>query len=144
MTERADGDLARFAVEQTRLATELQRAKLFRPTKQGKVSISRIDGLECDGIVEVGLRVVEDHGNADELYGWLEFTGDAVTALGLEIQYDETPPRHANIVAWPPKGEEGQLLNKRQELARACRRKCLLDPPAKPGGLLPDVTCDDL
>ena len=142
MTARAEGDLARFAVEKTKLATEAQIASEFRPTKQERVSISRIDGLDCDDIVEVGLDVVERHAVASELHGWVEFTHDDVTALGLEIDYDEIPPRHANIVAWP--GGKGKRLWTRQRLAKACNRKCLLDPPAVPGGPLSKATCEDL
>ena len=106
------------------------------------MSISRIDDLDCGGIVEVGLAMVERHTVADELHGWVEFTHNAVTALGLEIDYDEMPPRHANIIAWPV--GKGKLLRTRRRLARACHRKCLLDPPALLGGPQVDVTCEDL
>ena len=106
------------------------------------MSISRIDGLDCNGIVEVGLDMVARHRVADELHGWVEFTHNAVTALGLEIDYDETPPRHANIIAWPD--GKGELLRIRRRLARACHQKCLLVPPAVLGGSQVDVRCEDL
>ena len=141
MTARVEGDLARFAVERNSLKTIAQRAKLFRPTKQGTVSISRIEGLDCHGIVEVGLDVVERHANATVLHGWVEFTQDAVEALGVGIDPDDDPPRHAHIVA---KGTEGEILNKRHEIAKVCHRKCLVDPPRPPGGSPSDVSCENI
>ena len=130
MTTRQQGELARFAVKANDIGnTDAQTAKrMFRPNKLGELSVSRIEGLDCNGIILEGQGVVEGRDDTDTLYGWIEVHEQVVQGQGLRIDYDEEPSRHANIVAW---GEiPGDRQQQRLELVRQCSRSPVkLDPP---------------
>ena len=126
MTVRGKGELARYAVEDRKVGTQARRTRNLRPDGRGQVSISRVDGLDTDGVFQEGLRVAQEHENSDELHGWMEFTKEAIEKPELRIQYDSEPPRHAHIVAWPEAA--GKRVHKQRLLARECHREARFAP----------------
>lgn len=72
-----------------------------------------------DGLTPPEARAhVAQHGRTDvQLYMWAEVRTGVVHHVQLAIEYDSTPPRHANIVGWPD--DRDQELSKRQELAES-------------------------
>ncbi len=126
MTVRKLGLLARFAVESGRFTDAGVKPKLFQPNRALKLSVFRIDGLRCGEIRDLGLDVVQKHPNAHRLHGWGEISESAVADTGLQVEHDDVPPRHANIVGWP--SDRGALKQKQLELARFAHA-VVLDTP---------------
>ena len=65
------------------------------------LSVSFIDGLECDEICELGKEAGRRHKTAKQLFGWAAICAKNVRELGLRIERDDNPPRHANVLDWP-------------------------------------------
>ena len=110
MTTRAQGTLARFATGSGRFKDSVAKPKLFQPTRDLKLSVFRVSGLRSAEIECIGKSVVREHPTAERLHGWGELSERTVTDAGLEIEYDDDPPRHANIIAWPPRPSEQKSL----------------------------------
>lgn len=118
--------LARFAVESGRLTDSIVKPKLFEPTKSLELSVFRIEGIGHSEICNLGVDVANKHPTARYLYGWGELSESAVIGTGLQVEYDNVPPRHANIVNWPQDASE----RKERQLILASRsRPVKLDPP---------------
>ena len=101
MTIRAEGTLARFALENGRLAESVVKPKLFEPNRHLALSVFHAGGIGCHEIIDLGMAVTASHPTARRLHGWAEIEEGAVTNTGLRVDYDDSPPRHANIVGWP-------------------------------------------
>ena len=110
MTIRTQGTLARFATESGRLTDFVVKPKLFEPNRKLKLSVFRVSRLRSAEIVCIGKKVVREHQTAERLHGWGELNESAVTDAGLEIDYDEDPLRHANIIAWPQNSGERKSM----------------------------------
>ena len=110
MTVRARGTLARFATGSGRFTGSVVKPKLFQPNVELKLSVFTVSGLRSDEIVCIGKKVVREHPIAERLHGWGELDEGAVTDVGLEIDYDKDPSRHANIIAWPQNSSERKSL----------------------------------
>lgn len=122
MTRRISGDLARFAYEKDKVGKKLSKCKsLFRPNKNGVMSVSRLEDLDCREILELGLDFAQRQTNCPPIFGWFEFKEDAVSEAKLKIDYDDNPPRHANIYSWPK--ETSDKLLAKNELFKRCFRK---------------------
>ena len=142
MRKGQKGDLARFAVkEEDRKSvsttpvngrdrpTKEQKRKLLRPNKDLQLSTTHLRDLSHDGKIDEGLKVVQGRPDGDALYGWLEFTESDVGGLGLKVEYDKDPPRHAHVVNWPT--ISGDRRFKELRLAEKCIPHPV-DPPRKP------------
>lgn len=84
------------------------------PAKDGKTSIFRIAGLTDSVVLAIGNREV---GVNRRLHGWGVFEARSVVDLGLRLEPDDVPPRHANIVGWPE--DKDAVIEKAQDLS-AC------------------------
>lgn len=89
-----------------------------------EVSVFQVDGLTGLQIWEHGRRHAlppkrNFHGRGDVALRVVEATGP------LRVDFDESPPRHANVVGWPK--ERDQQLALAQSLASAARS---VRPPA--------------
>lgn len=119
MSVRAQGLLARFAMESGRLTKNSVKPKLFEPNRNGELSVYCVEGLHCAEIRRIGDNVVAQIGNKKRLRGWGEVDQKVVDEVNLRIERDDTPERHANIVGWPKEAPERKL--RQQELARRAR-----------------------
>lgn len=126
MTLRADGTLARFALESKRLTTTGAKPKLFEPNKGLELSVFDVGGLSFEEIRQLGIDVAKMHPTAERLYGWGEIDAAAVHETGLRIERDDDPPRHANIAGWP---DEARKMHEKQVLLAQAAHRVQLDEP---------------
>jgi len=75
---------------------------------RGQVSVFRIDGLEEDAIWEIGSEVGLKR--EQTLYARGETKAHDARKIDLDIQPDEPPPRHANLIGWPENDKPRQKL----------------------------------
>jgi len=94
-------DLTKFIFNRSQFSPLSNRVKysVFIPPSNRRLSVFRISGLsECDvwGIGEtVGTQ------RALPLLARANIKAVSVTEIGLEIDADDVPPRHASIIGWP-------------------------------------------
>lgn len=124
-----ESQLARFAVRRKDFKSNGINGinpKLFRPTKERKVSVSRIENKTEEEIIEEGKGVVRARRGADTLHGWAEIATREVHDIGLTVDDDDDPPGHSSIVGWPE--EEEKFLGYQQKLAGRAAKKQLPEP----------------
>ena len=142
MTVRQKEDLARFAVKKDERKavyprppvkaggeprpTREQKRGLLRPDKDMKLSVSHLWKLDDDGVISEGSKVVQRRSDGEALYGWLAFNASDVRRVGLGMEYDNDPPRHAHVVGWPE--DSGERRSKGLNLAVKCTPRPV-DPP---------------
>ena len=119
--------LTRFVVEKNKMSATRVKAKLFEP-HQGKVSVFQTNTWPHERIKECGVTVARDRGK--KLHGWAILATHAVPERlgGLTVEYDNTPPGHANITGWP--SEPDDILDWQAELAEHSRPVLLPQPLA--------------
>jgi hypothetical protein len=122
--------LARFAVQSNHLKSGGINPKLFRPTRQREVSVSRVEGKTHEETIEEGKRVVGERRGAKTLYGWAQIAAQEVYNIGLIVHHDDIPLGHSTIVGWPE--EEEKFLPYQQKLAERATKKQLPQPIAVP------------
>jgi hypothetical protein len=94
--------------------------KAFMPPPNLRLSIYNINGLSLEEIWDIGEKnVVSAMTPPRSLYGVAEIQAGVVFRQGLAVQADNIPPRHANVIGWPPE-EAGQMAIA-QELAASAR-----------------------
>jgi len=77
----------------------------FMPHPQYKcLSVFGVSGLCENEIFELGSRV-----KSDKLYGFANIDAVSINNIGLDIDADNNPYRHANIIGWPEEYSEIQL-----------------------------------
>lgn len=112
MTLSADDLLARHALEKSHYRADGSvKPNAFRPAPDGSTSVFNITDLLHDEIVDIGNQYVAEPQNR-ELKGWSEVRVQSVTDCGLNLDPDNNPERHVNIIGWPeerPKQLEIQL-----------------------------------
>ena len=109
--------LSRFILERNKYSVEYMKAKpgLYIPNREGKLSVLRSTDQTEEKIWEWG----NDHAAipmGKTLYGRADCTGMLFTTLGLKVEPDDSPPRHANVVGWPE--EKSKRKNLADKLAR--------------------------
>ncbi len=76
------------------------KAAAFMPPKDLKLSVFQIVGLRIPAIWRLG--VVHVAGPSQRtLYGRADVRRTVVDEVGLAVEADNDPPRHAAIVGWP-------------------------------------------
>lgn len=119
--------LARYAVQSNHLSKSgVINHRLFRPTKERKLSVSRIENKTHEEIVKEGKRVVREHKTAKTLYGWAKISTQEVKDVGLVVLDDDVPPGHSSIVGWPD--DEAEWPRYLQELAELATDTQLAPP----------------
>ena len=126
MTIREAETLARFATQSGRITDEVVKPKLFEPNRALELSVFRVDGLDRTEIQEIGIDVVTAIPSAQRLHGWGEISETAVLDAGLRVDYDDDPPRHANVLDWPDEASERKLI---QQILASHARAIRLNPP---------------
>ena len=115
---------ARFALEKGRVTQDYAKPKLFEPNKDGELSIFDVVGLSCREKCKLGIPVAKSQNK--KLYGWGVVSCKQIKGVGLEIDRDDNPPRHANILGWPEAPEDRK--SKQQELASLANAVRLSSP----------------
>lgn len=105
--------LSRYIFAESHYSTSDQRVMYtaFMPRSDDlSVSVFRTSGLSEHDVWSIGKSVgkVSDRG----LHGRGDIVAAEVTGQNLDIDSDDDPPRHANIVGWP------QEKHKRQQIAQ--------------------------
>ena len=125
VTTESPSLLARFAINRRDL-TRAGMRRALRPDRNFELSVFYIDSLNSQEVQDLGLEVVKLRPDADELHGWLEFHQSYVYGIGLSVQRDDNPPRHANIIGWPH--DVAQRWLKAQQLSEGATL-VTLNPP---------------
>jgi len=90
------GDLLnRFLTHKSQFSATRVKHGAFLP-KNLRLSVFFIEGLSGEQIWSLAERCVAAH-----IYGRAELTIGAVSQIGLKVDLDNNPPRHANIIGWP-------------------------------------------
>ena len=86
------------------------------PPPNLQLSIFRIKDLKDPEIWEIGIKqVVEKMKQPKNLHGRADIKAVDIFDVDLQIEPDNTPPRHANIINWPDQKEKVKSIA--QELA---------------------------
>ena len=105
--------LARYIYtrSQFRASDHTVKYSAFIPPEDRRLSVFRIAGLQDVEIWEIGERL-----RSQTLLARADIEPALVKTIGLGIEADEVPPRHANIIGWPE--EESAIKLKAMELAK--------------------------
>ena len=118
-------ELARFLFQRSHYSPTNGALKpgAFLP-KDGHTSVFDIIELDRTTIRTIGDGVGVTRSQA--LHGWGEFLHAHVTAAGLKFIRDDQPPRHGNLVGWPPDGPEHKAQAKAIAVALARKAELVL------------------
>ncbi|MCX5999393.1 MAG: hypothetical protein NTU41_07325 [Chloroflexi bacterium] len=125
--------LARYLTQRSHYApsTNSVKPQAFEPPPDLRLSVFRIDGLTVDEVWQNGrVNVVNAMSPPRTLYGMASIKAAAVRNARLDIDADNTPPRHACIVGWPQDKDKRMLAA--QRLA-ALASLVLVPPPVDAG-----------
>ena len=114
---KVSNELARFLTSSKHFNAAQQRVthNAFLP-RAGATSVFRVGGLNDAGVRAIGKEHIVLKPER-RIHGCGFLGEEQVTRSGLSLNVDDTPPRHANIVGWPP--EKGARKLKAMELAHA-------------------------
>jgi len=110
---RPHESLARYLTQSNHYRTQdySVKAKAFEPPSDLRLSVFRVDGLAIEEVWELGQSNVVDRMNQPRnLYGMANIKASAVRDVGLDIDPDNIPPRHACLVGWPESKSEQMLI----------------------------------
>ena len=110
--------LARFITSKRWYSREknVVKPQAFMPPRDLKLSVFRIDNLSEPEIWKIGFKKVIDKMNQPKnLHGRADIQALNILGISLQINPDNIPPRHANIIGWPELKEERKSIA--QELA---------------------------
>jgi hypothetical protein len=92
------------------------KSQAFMPPADLRLSVFRTDNLSEPEIWKIGYKeVIGKMKQPRNLHGRADFQALNILVNNLEIDPDNTPPRHANIIGWPEQKEERKSIA--QELA---------------------------
>lgn len=93
------------------------RPAAFQPPSTLRLSVFRIAGLTLKEVWEIGeVDVINAmHPPRKNLHGFADIKAAVVYEKSLDVDPDNNPPRHADIVGWPEEKSERNLIA--QELA---------------------------
>ncbi len=94
--------------------TNSVKTAAFQPPSNLRLSVFRIDGLIPKEVWEIG-RVNVAPLPGKDVYGFANIIASAVCEMDLDVDPDNNPPRHADIVGWPQ--EKSERTSIAQELA---------------------------
>ncbi len=91
--------------------------RAFLPGPDGTTSVFRVDGLTDIQVWQWADQHVTGAPGGRRVVGTGTLLAQAVTDVGLQMEADDDPPRHAAIVAWPD--EKSDRKSRAQALAAA-------------------------
>lgn len=89
------------------------------PPVDGKLSIFDTDGAEERTVWSIGQEIAIERDKT--LYARGDIITSSVTGQNLHVVKDEPPPRHRNIVGWPPVDQKEDQKLIAMELAAIAR-----------------------
>ena len=111
-TVSPDESLARYIFDKRHYSVSDEKGKegrvtyrAFLPTKNGETSVFRVADLSDTEIWDIGEREVAQKRQMS-LLARGDINVSKVTALGLKVDPNNNPPRHANIIGWPEKSAQ--------------------------------------
>jgi len=108
---KPEESLSRYILDTAyiRSSDKTVRHSAFMPSANGETSVFRISGLADFEIWGIGcLEVAQKRGKP--LLGRADILALDVIENNLQIDPDNNPPRHANIVGWPEERSEQKLI----------------------------------
>lgn len=110
--------LARFLLYKGYYRRESRRVmhQAFMPNREGAVSVFRTDDLSESDIWRIGRALVADP-QGKPLHGRAEITVSVPLGMGLQVDADAAPSRHANITGWPGPERKDRQISLAQRLA---------------------------
>lgn len=104
--------LARYIYSKNhyRSSDHTARHSVFMPPEDRRLSVFRISGLQENDVWSIG-----DNLRSQPSLGRADIKALSVLEIGLLIDADDIPPRHANIIGWPE--EASAIKLKAMELA---------------------------
>jgi hypothetical protein len=115
----ADEPIARYLPQKDRYRRNPPAVKpvAFLPDAKGETSVFRIFGMTPDQAFLLGDRYLNL--GPDRLHhGYAELRAGEIDDVGLRLERDNSPPRHAAIVGWP--GNEEDRLDLALQLSQRC------------------------
>jgi len=108
-------DLSKFIFNKSQFSSSNKRVKysVFIPPSNRRLSVFRSTDLSENEVWEIGNAIGIERKLT--LLARADIRVASVTKTGLEIDVDDIPPRHANIVGWPD--EDSEIKLKAMELA---------------------------
>jgi hypothetical protein len=110
--------LARFITSKRWYSREknVVKPQAFMPPSDFRLSVFRIDSLSESEIWKIGFKkVISKMNQPRTLHGRADIQASSIMENNLQIDPDNTPPRHASIIGWPELKEERKSIA--QELA---------------------------
>jgi len=103
--------LARYLTSRGHFSARENRVKstAFLPPPDLKLSVFQIAGLSENEIWNIGEECVSKP-QGRTLYGRADLFVSIVQNFNLNVEPDNVPPRHANIVGWPQNKDHRKLL----------------------------------
>ena len=95
--------LSRFLTHKNQFSATRVKPNAFLP-RDLKLSVFLTDGLAGDQIWILGEKYI-----TPSIYGRAEIAHVAVSGIGLKVEPDNKPQRHANITGWPAQKSEQKL-----------------------------------
>jgi hypothetical protein len=108
-----DEPLGRYIFSKSHFSSENNKVKssAFMPPIDLKLSVFRTRGLNEIEIWHIAENeIIKNKPSPTTLYGRAEILSFAVKSAGLEIDPDNTPPRHANIIGWPQEKDKQKMI----------------------------------
>ena len=85
------------------------RPKAFMPPPNLRLSVFRIEGLSREAVWSIGEReVIGAMPQPRTLYGVGDVKVSVCRGLNLEVECDDKPPGHADVVGWPGPEEKAK------------------------------------
>ncbi len=102
-------DFTKYIFNKSQFSSLNKRVKysVFMPSSNRRLSVFRISGISVQEVWKIGETVGSQR--ASSLLARADIKATAVIDIGLEIDADDIPPRHANIVGWPDEDSEIKL-----------------------------------
>ncbi len=122
-----DESITRFLVNRKDFSPDKNaiRPRAFLPNPQMQTSVFRTDDLSESDVVELGKQIAKQRGKT--FYGRTALAAGVFYDADLDIQPDEPPLHHANVVGWPAEKDE-QIAIAQQLAARAPLMRSIGEP----------------
>lgn len=92
------------------------RPRAFSLTKEKKLSAVHTQNMTEKSIWQWADKHLKSEGEIDKR---ADLKVKDIFSVGLKIDYDNKPPRHLNIIGWPP--DKHKELKSRQDLAKLAK-----------------------
>lgn len=110
-------DIARFLTSRSHFSIDKKIVKpgAFMPMTNSstgvlETSVFQVSEIMDEEIWAIGKKNVVNEASGRTLYGRGDLHSKSVLEIGLVVEPDHNPPRHANIRGWPEKPSEQKLF----------------------------------